>query len=356
MSTGEDEQKPREPAGRTAAFPPVGDGATGRRTAHPPWPRLTGHAETLRPYDLVVVSLVGAAGAASGAPDADPVAVAAAAVAAAAACASALYAADYLTRSQDMATKPHRPIPSGRLSPRAAKTATATAATLMLVTASLYNVRSLLFVALGAAAYYAYGRRLKDRGLWGDLASGFSGWSCTLLAGACLTAPWPPAALVAPAVALGLQGAYGNLLLALDDHPHDVRAHCRTFPVRHGTARTATALTLLSGATYAIAVCLPLLTGHRPTAAFLLLLAAALSLAVATLAAVRVRPTRPRQAVTRHLFERLLLPGALLALADRPSTAASATAVAALVVALTPRPMLRTDPPRGEVPGGASAE
>ncbi|MGW6414593.1 hypothetical protein [Streptomyces sp. NPDC055055] len=35
MSTGEDEQKPGEPAGRTAAFPPVGDGATERRAGGP---------------------------------------------------------------------------------------------------------------------------------------------------------------------------------------------------------------------------------------------------------------------------------------------------------------------------------
>ncbi|MFJ3669615.1 UbiA family prenyltransferase [Streptomyces sp. NPDC090106] len=318
--------------------------------ARPKWPRLSGHVETLRPYDLVVVALVGASGAALGAPDPAPLAVATAAVSAAAACASALYAADHLTRAEDLATKPDRPIPSGRLSPRAAKTAAALAAVVAVVLASLLNVRALLFVALGAAAYYAYGRRLKDRGLWGDLASGFAGWSCALLAGACLTAPWPPAGLVAPALALGLQGAFGNLLLAVHDCPNDRRAGCRTFPVRHGVASAVRALGVLSAATYAVAALSPWSTGRGSAAGFLLFLCAGLTLAVAVLSAARVRPAveeaRLRQAVDRHLFERLLLPGALLALAGLPVAAFAATAAAALVVAMTPRPMLRLEPAR----------
>ncbi|HSA53626.1 MAG TPA: UbiA family prenyltransferase [Yinghuangia sp.] len=313
--------------------------------------------ETLRPYDLVVVSLIGATGTALGGPGPDAVAQATAAVAAAAACASALYAADYLTRSQDMATKPDRPIPSGRLSPCAATTSAGLAAVVAVVLMSLLNVRALLFVVLAAVASYAYGRWLKDRGLWGDAATGFAGWSCPLLAGACLAAPWPPAELVAPAVALGVQGAFGNLLLALDDRPNDLKAHCRTHPVRHGPTRTARTLGVLSAATYTTAAFTPVLTGRPPTAGFLLFLGAAVPLAVAVLAATRPHAGgRLHQAVTRHLYERLLLPGALLALAGQTTAATAATAAAALTIALTPRPMLHAAPARSglRLPGGTT--
>ncbi|MDT0317091.1 UbiA family prenyltransferase [Streptomyces millisiae] len=300
----------------------------------------------MRPYDLVVVPLVAAAGAALAAPVPAPLAESTAAVIAAAACSSALYAADYLTRAEDLATKPRRPIPSGRLSPRAAKTSAILAALITVVLACLMNPRTLLFVALSAAAYYAYGKWLKNRGLWGDAASGFAGWSCSLLVGACLTTPWPPAGLIVVAAALGLQGAFGNLLLAVNDRSHDQRAGCRTFPVRHGQARAARALAGLAAATYATAALAPLVTGRRPTPGFFLFLGVALLMAVAALAVAwphRLGGARPRQAITWHLFERLLLPGALLALTGRSEAAAIAVALAASVVALTPRPILPPD-------------
>ena len=298
-------------------------------------PRLSGHLETLRPYDLAVIALTSAAGAALASPSPDPAAQGAAIAAGSAACAAALYAADYLTRAEDMLAKPERPIPSGRLSTRVALSAAALASAATIVIACLVNVRTLLFVGAAAGSSYAYGRWLKDRGLWGDLANGFAGWSCTLLAGACLAVSWPPAGLVMASVALGLQGTFSNLLLAVHDYPSDLRVGCRTVPVRHGPARAGALLGLLSAATYAAAALTPLWTGRRPTTGFVVFVVGALVLACATLTAAS-----SRRAIARHLLERLLLPGALLALAGRTGAAVVFTALAALVVAVTPRPML----------------
>ncbi|MFF7474747.1 UbiA family prenyltransferase [Streptomyces sp. NPDC008092] len=304
--------------------------------------RLSGHLETLRPYDLVVTPVVTALGAAL----ADPAPAVGRLLGAAAlgltACAGALYTADYLTRHEDGRTKPHRPVPSGRL--RAA-TARRCAVLLWLgafVLATLANWRCLLFLGLAVLAQDAYGRRLKSRGLWGDLAVGFSGWSCPLLAGACCTATWPPAQLAVPALLLGVQGTFGNLLLAVDDRPHDLRAGCRTLPVRHGPCRARTVLTALAVTEYAAALLLPGRLGQRATApVFLLLVLPAAATAAAVLVTVRRRPDR---AVELHMYERVLLPAAVWALTGRTAVAVAVAAVSAGVLRLTSRPMLRPEP------------
>ncbi|MBM9504414.1 UbiA family prenyltransferase [Actinacidiphila acididurans] len=309
---------------------------------------MSGHAETLRPYDLVVAALVTAVGAVLAAPAPGLGRVLGAAAAGLVACAGALYGDDFLTRAGDIETKPYRPIPSGRLRPGTAAGCAVALWLAAVVAAAVVNWRSLLFVAIAAAVHYAYARRLKDRGLWGDLAVGASGWTCPLLAGACFTASWPPPHLAVPALALGLQGTFSNLLLALADLPYDRRAGSGTLPVRRGPRLAVRVLAALAVAGWTAACLTPLAAGHRPTAAFVVLMAAAAVLSAACLAELRARPgrqPRPERAIGRHLYERLALPGALWALSGQAVAAATVTAAAALVVRLAPRPMLDPGPP-----------
>ncbi|MFJ8487528.1 UbiA family prenyltransferase [Streptomyces sp. NPDC094038] len=303
--------------------------------------RLSGHLETLRPYDLVVTPVITALGAALTAPAVPPGRLLLAAALGLTACAGVLYTADYLTRHEDARTKPYRPIPSGRLRAATARRCAVLLWLAAFVLATSVNWRSLLFLGLAVLAQDAYGRSLKGRGLWGDLAVGFSGWSCPLLAGACCAAPWPPARLVAPALLLGLQGTFGNLLLALDDRPHDLRAGCRTLPVRHGPGRARTVLTALAATEYAGALLLPARLGPAGAPVFLLLGPAAAATAAAVLGTVRRRPDR---AVELHMYERVLLPAALWALTGRTAVAVAVAAVSAGVLRLTSRPMLRPEP------------
>ncbi|MEW1774314.1 UbiA family prenyltransferase [Streptomyces sp. NPDC086777] len=303
--------------------------------------RLSGHLETLRPYDLVVAPVVTALGAVLAAPAVPPWRLLPAAALGLTACAGALYAADYLTRHEDARTKPHRPIPSGRLPAAAARRCAVLLWLAAFVLATLLAWRSLLFVGLAVLAQDAYGRCLKDRGLWGDVAVGFSGWSCPLLAGACCTAPWPPAHLTAPALLLGVQGTFGNLLLAADDRPHDLRAGCGTLPVRHGSGRAWAVLAALAVAEYAGAPLLPVRTGPRTAPVFLPLVLAGAATAAAVLVTVRRRPDR---AVGLHMYERVLLPAALWALTGEGYAAVAVAAASAGVLRLTSRPMLRPGP------------
>ncbi|GGV66192.1 hypothetical protein GCM10010277_73870 [Streptomyces longisporoflavus] len=304
------------------------------RSAH-----LSGHVETLRPYDLVAVVMVAVAGAVLAEPQAHPVRAGLAAVAAVSACAGALYAADHLTRHDDILTKPHRPIPSGRLTGTTARRCAAAGAVSAVAVTWAVNWHGLFFIAAAALAQTAYARWLKDRGLWGDLAVGLSGWTCAMLTAATFTAPWPSAALWPAALALGLQGTFSNTLLALGDTGTDRAAGCRTLPVRNGPGRTLVIMTGCATACYTLTGLVPTALGRPASPAFLGLSLTGAILATACLTLARTASRLPR-ATELHLYERLALPAALLTLADHTLSALTLTTASAAILALTPRTML----------------
>jgi 4-hydroxybenzoate polyprenyltransferase/geranylgeranylglycerol-phosphate geranylgeranyltransferase len=303
----------------TAAYDEAGDGG---RTA-----KSSGHLETLRPYDLVAVPLVAAVGATLAAPSADPARVLLAVLTALTACAGALYAADHLTRHDDFATKPHRPIPSGRLPEATARLCAAlgTAATMAMTCA--VNWHGLIFIAAG---------------WWGDLAVGLSGWTCTVLTAATFTAAWPTSTVWLIGLALGLQGTFSNTLLALADRETDRAVGCRTLPVRIGPRGSVAAMAGCAAVAYGLALTVPQTLGRPPTAVFDLLASAGVLLAVGCLALARLGDgfSRLGRAIELHLYERLLLPGAFLALTGHLLPSLTAVLALAIVLAVTPRAIL----------------
>lgn len=306
--------------------------------------RVSAHAETLRLYDLVVVGFVGGLGTTLATPAPQVRVVVLAVLSGLTGCAAALYGADYLTRADDLVDKPHRPIPSGRLSGRTARRASLVLAGGTLVLDLLVAWRSLVFVVLAAFAYAAYGAGLKGRGLWGDVASGFAGWTCPLLAGACFSAVWPPPALLVAALALGLQGAFSNVLLAIMDVKEDRRAGSRTLPVRRGVQVSVGVLAVLAVAVYGLAALTPRALGRPAPAVFAVLLLGGVTVAGAVVAGAA--RTHAWRVVAWHLCERVLLPAALWTLAD-PVVGVLLAVLALLVVGLAPRPMLHGGPAGG---------
>ncbi|KPI30547.1 UbiA prenyltransferase [Actinobacteria bacterium OK074] len=307
--------------------------------------RLAAHAETLRPYDLVTVPLVAGLGAVLAGPGGGvvPDRVVPAMVNSLVAWSAGLYAADYLTRHDDIVTKPHRPIPSGRLPGTHARNLAVLGTVATVVVTAAVNWHGLLFIAAAVLAQAAYARRLKDAGLWGDLAIGLSAWTFALLTAATFTAPWPPPATWPPALALGLQGTFSNTLLALGDLETDRAVGCRTLPVRVGPRRTVATMTACAALAYALAALTPGITGHPPTTLYVTLLTTAVLLAATCLLLARTAPHGLARATELHLYERVALPGALLALADGTPLALTLTLTVApaCVLALTPRAMLR---------------
>ncbi len=281
--------------------------------------RLHPHVETLRPYTLWYVGLVGLAGAGLAADHRPGWRMVAAWAAPTLGWVAGLYGGDYFDRHLDAIAKPHRPIPSGRLAPRAAVTAMVGCVVAGSAVALLVNWRSVVLVASALVVGIAYSTVFKARGLSGNVVrGGLMGYA--FLFGAMATSAVPDVRLLAGAALFWLHDAGSNLVGTLRDVDGDRAGGYGTFPVRHGTGATLVVLAVLYGCWVVVAVTLPGVLGRTAhVSAYGALLAVAVSgggAAVALL--VRApRPLAPRTALGAHeilVVERVLLAGAVLAL------------------------------------------
>ncbi|MFG2043815.1 UbiA family prenyltransferase [Dactylosporangium sp. NPDC048998] len=143
------------------------------------------------------------------------------------------YLSDWFDRDLDAVSKPHRPIPSGRL---AARTALGWGTTAMLAVAVLAVISgwpTAVVAACAVVAVVAYGLFLKAVGLGGNLVRGLLG-ALTLLFGAAVVPMFDRRVLVF-ALAFWLHDCASNLVGTLRDVAGDAAGGYRTLPVRHGT-------------------------------------------------------------------------------------------------------------------------
>ncbi|NLU75755.1 UbiA family prenyltransferase [Streptomyces sp. HNM0575] len=209
------------------------------------------HIETWRPYTLAYPGLVGLAGAAlnstegtaaDGYPDAGRLLVAWAAPTLG--WVSGHYIGDWFDRALDAISKPQRPLPSGRLGPRAALTCGIGCAAAAAVAAATVNWRTVVLFAVAMLGIVAYSRLLKGRGLTGNAVRGAL-TATTVIFGAMTVAELPSWQVLLFAGVFCAQDTASNLVGTLRDVEGDRRGGCRTVPVRHGVraaVRTATAL------------------------------------------------------------------------------------------------------------------
>ncbi len=246
---------------------------------------LRAHVETWRPYTLWYVGLVGLGGAALVSGPHQPWRLAAAWAAPTAGWLGGHYLGDYFDRELDAGSKPHRPIPSGRLP---ARTALWCGCACFLVLAGLAAAGgwATASVALaGAFGIVAYSRWFKARGAAGNLVRGALG-AVALFYGAAAAGLRPAAglpvdrtiaALVALVAAFWLHDTASNLVGTLRDIDGDRAGGYQTLPVLRGTPFAVTTVLALYSAAIAAALAGGLLAG-RGQADFLvtLLLAAAI--------------------------------------------------------------------------------
>lgn len=109
---------------------------------------------------------------------------------------------DWADREEDAAERPHRPIPSGRVSPRAALTAAAALTAGGLALAARAGRRPLAVSTTLAAAVWAYDLKLKHTAA-GPAAMGAARALDLLLGGVATAAPTPTRAALPAAAALG---------------------------------------------------------------------------------------------------------------------------------------------------------
>lgn len=260
---------------------------------------LRAHAETWRPYTMWYVGLVGLAGAGLAAGPHGPWRLVAAWAAPTAGWLGGHYLGDYFDRRLDAISKPHRPIPSGRLSAGAALWCGCACFAVLAVLAVAGGWATTSAAVLGAVGIVGYSRWFKARGAAGNLVRGALG-AIALLYGAAAAGFGPPghataaavACLLAMAVAFWLHDSASNLVGTLRDIDGDRAGGYRTLPVRRATPfAVRTAVALYAGA-LAAALAAGVLHGspHRP--GYLLTLAIAGLMGGAALAPVVAHRTQ----------------------------------------------------------------
>jgi len=285
---------------------------------------LLAHIQTWRPYTLWYVGLVGLAGAglAGGPHDLSRFAVAWAAPTVG--WIGGHYLGDYFDRGLDAISKPHRPIPSGRL-PAGTALGCGCACLAVLGALSVSGGWGTTAVAvLAGAGIIGYGRWLKARGFAGNLVRGGLG-ALALLYGALSAGPPAPGnpagrALLVFAVAFWMHDAMSNLVGTLRDVAGDRAGGYRTLPVRHGVRPAVRTTLLLYGLalTAATGGGVVLARGGR-LGWYLTALAAAAVLGAAAMAPLRSHQDQVpvRLALRAHavlVLERLVFAGAVLEL------------------------------------------
>ncbi|GGS59943.1 MULTISPECIES: UbiA family prenyltransferase [Actinokineospora] len=203
--------------------------------------RFLAHLEACRPDTVFYAGTVGLSGAVLTDPDAPGRLLFLAWLVPTLAWIASLYGGDYFDRDLDALTKPHRPVPSGRI---AAATARNTMIALIgtgAVIAVLVNPLTALLALPATVFGIAYARWLKGRGLWGNASRGLP-TALTVLFGSMMVQPLPAAGLVPLALMFWLHDSGSNLLGALCDRDGDRLGGYLTYPVRRGDAATVRGL------------------------------------------------------------------------------------------------------------------
>ncbi|MBX6765010.1 MAG: UbiA family prenyltransferase [Rubrobacteraceae bacterium] len=228
-----------------------------------------------------------------------------------------LYAGDYYDRDLDAIAKPHRPVPSGRVSPREAFSFMVFYILLGYALALVLSPVSFAIAVVTTVSGIAYSKTFKkmailgnfDRGLLAALTVLFSGAAVGALSGT----GWGVAAL------LGLfffHDSSSNLVGAIRDLEGDRRAGYRTVPVVYGVAGSVWISAALALVWLVIALLLFSYYHHSSVALGLFAVSFCIACAVFVLLLLnRHRLTRP-QALAAHkamVIERVILSGAIAA-------------------------------------------
>ena len=274
------------------------------------------HLETWRPYTLWYVGLVGLGGAALVAGPHHPWRLLAAWAAPTLGWLGGHYLGDYFDRELDAGSKPHRPIPSGRLAARTALACGAGCFAALAALAVAGGLQTGLAALLGAFGIVAYSRWLKARGVAGNLIRGVLG-AVALLYGAAAADQRPPAGTVAAlgvlALAFWLHDTTSNLVGTLRDIDGDRAGGYRTLPVGRGTPFAVRTVLTLYAATLCAALAGGLLAARPNVLGYLLTLLLVAAIGVAALGPLLAHRHRMPVLVALRAHAMLVLERVLLA-------------------------------------------
>jgi geranylgeranylglycerol-phosphate geranylgeranyltransferase len=283
--------------------------------------RLLAHIETCRPYTLAYAGLVSLAGALLASRDPELWRLLGAWAVPTLGWLAALYGGDYFDRYLDAVAKPHRPIPSGRMSAQAAFAIMVINIALGMAVAVLLNPYLLIVATVTVVLGILYSNVFKARGLSGNVVRG----ALTALAfifGTMTTSRMPPIELLPLALVFWLHDAESNLVGTLRDVDGDRLGGYQTLPVRHGIATTLRVVTILYALWLAWATGYPIVARLQfDLAVYSQFLGAAATLGLASLIMLfrSQRPLPRLSALRAHeilIVERLVLAAAFIAAAS----------------------------------------
>jgi len=273
------------------------------------------HIQTWRPYTLWYAGLVGLAGAGLASDRTGYLRLVAAWLVPTLIWLSAHYLGDYLDRELDSISKPHRPIPSGRIRPSTALGCGAVLAAAAVAIAVSVNWLTVFLLAAGVGGVLAYNGFFKARGLWGNLVRGAL-TGVAFVFGQLMAVPHPVVALLPFALVFASHDAASNLVGTLRDVEGDSAGGYITFAVRHGVRMatwTAAGLYCVSIATAVTGLLVIAPHGKAATLVAILVSAGLGTYAFGTLLRPG-RPLTPRIALQSHkvlVVERVILAGGL---------------------------------------------
>lgn len=228
-----------------------------------------------------------------------------------------LYGCDYFDRDLDAIQKKHRPIPSGRMSPREAFMCMMVCMYLGFMTSAWLGFGNLILAGAVMAASVIY-TVAKSYAIWGNVSRGLPGCLTCLFGIAVVEGGKLPLTPLLPLLALVLlfflHDTTTNLVGAIRDVEGDRAGNCVTVPVKYGVRFAAFLALALTVGWELLALSLPTLLPLRPD--YYGLYIPALLCAVAGIGTVLLRPEQRHAALFAHkcfVIERLLLAGSLLA-------------------------------------------
>lgn len=204
--------------------------------------KILAHVEACRPDTIFYAGTVALSGAILTNPHADPGSLVLAWLVPTLAWIASLYGGDYFDRELDALTKPHRPIPSGRINAVTARNLMIALIAAGGLLAVLANPLTPLLAVPATIFGIAYARWLKGRGLWGNISRGLP-TALALLYGSMTVQTLPAPALIPLALMFWVHDSGSNLLGALCDRDGDRRGGYLTYPVLRGDEATVRGLT-----------------------------------------------------------------------------------------------------------------
>jgi 4-hydroxybenzoate polyprenyltransferase/geranylgeranylglycerol-phosphate geranylgeranyltransferase len=147
-----------------------------------------------------------------------------------------LYLADYCDRDLDAIQKPHRPIPSGRITPKEAILVGAIFAITGLILTVFLDITNILLVFIASALVFCYAKITKARGLLGNLNRGALTVTTYLFGVFALGTPLSslPLSIWIFALVFFFHDTNSNIIGALRDVQGDTTGGYQTTPVKYG--------------------------------------------------------------------------------------------------------------------------